>query len=303
MTHVLHLSYEVSARAKEIVSTISDPSLLEDPSTPQAKALEWIMLDDLETHPDPASQKLNPMIQRQILALFYYSTEGDNWLNNFSWLTSTSECEWYGCGCDHDGRVVSLTLDDNGLAGSIPEELFGLADLEKLDLSSNDLTGTISSGIGQLTSLTHLELGGNDFTGTIPEEIGSLSGLQHVDLSCNTIIGMIPDQIGDLVSLTLFKLHENRLTGIIPESVCENRNNSETPGLLETLTSDCGGPFPEVVCGCCSDCQAGTPRSKGGKGNKGGKGGKKTKSKAKSKKRSKKNRSDGGEAKTGNLFN
>ena len=281
MTHVLHLSYEVSVRAREIVSTISDPSLLDDPSTPQARAHEWTMKDGvIQTHPDPASQN-ETITQKYTLAVFYYSTDGDNWFRANDWLTSTSECDgWYGITCDHTGRIASLQLNDNNLAGNLPDELFSLtglqhvdlsrneftgtisdqigglvsltrlrmdfnaltgtlpdgfyslSNLEKLDLSRNHLAGSISSGIGQLTSLTHLELGGNAITGTIPEEIGSLSGLQHVDLSCNTIIGMIPDQIGDLVSLTLFKLHENELSGIIPESVCENRIDSDIPGLL-----------------------------------------------------------------------
>jgi Leucine-rich repeat (LRR) protein len=42
----------------------------------------------------------------------------------------------------------------NKLTGPIPEELFGLTNLEMLYLNSNKLTGTISTRIGDLNSLS-----------------------------------------------------------------------------------------------------------------------------------------------------
>mmetsp|Transcript_7981 Transcript_7981/g.10167 ORF Transcript_7981/g.10167 Transcript_7981/m.10167 type:complete len:503 (+) Transcript_7981:149-1657(+) len=138
-------SSERDVVALNILSDVSDVSLLMDRTTPQGKAFEWIL------HNDPL--RLSPadenFIQRFVLAVLYFSTGGGSWddcnapvnvndLNNcqpspFSssrgraWLTNSPECTWGGITCDHG--VTRIDLRGNGLSGTIPSELQYLTDL------------------------------------------------------------------------------------------------------------------------------------------------------------------------------
>ena len=56
-------------------------------------------------------------------------------------------------------------------------------------------------------------------------------------------------------------MSEDEFTGVMPEEVCALRNDTEPPGNLELLVTDCAGesenPEPEVICTCCSSCTGG----------------------------------------------
>ncbi|XP_074657174.1 uncharacterized protein LOC141910338 [Tubulanus polymorphus] len=52
------------------------------------------------------------------LKQLYTSTNGDNWYYNENWNNSSLNfCTWYGVGCDEEGHVLSLSLNDNNLTG------------------------------------------------------------------------------------------------------------------------------------------------------------------------------------------
>ena len=81
-----------------------------------------------------------------------------------------------------------ITLNDiafsgNYLTGTIPEELYNLSYLIRLDITSSLLTGTISTKIGNLTKLRGLYFGGSNFNGTLPTEIGNLEVLGKLIMS------------------------------------------------------------------------------------------------------------------------
>jgi hypothetical protein len=69
------------------MSSVSDPALFDDPTTPQARALEWITNEDAIVPtlcpnvegPGCKLDGLNPMVQRYALATFYFATNGDDW--------------------------------------------------------------------------------------------------------------------------------------------------------------------------------------------------------------------------------
>ena len=72
----------------KLLSTYYDPDLFQDPTTPQAKALDWIIHKDTMKPilcPDQIGVGCfwggdrNPLMQRYILATFYFATEGTNW--------------------------------------------------------------------------------------------------------------------------------------------------------------------------------------------------------------------------------
>ena len=164
---------------------------------------------------------------RDILMALYNATDGPNWVDNENWLTDAPVGEWYGVDTDASGRVVGLDLagqldEENqewtthGLAGSIPPELGGLANLETLSLGRNDLTGSIPSELGGLVNLRTLSLGRNDLTGSIPPELGELVNLETLSLRWNDLTGSIPPELGGLANLEALSLSVNALAGSIP---------------------------------------------------------------------------------------
>jgi len=111
---------------------------LQTPSTPKNDALYWLAANDnLGTYSDEKK------IQRYGLATLYYSTNGERWRRSEGWLSNSDECEWYSSfvngllcsispfkdfswcksSCSDNGSVVQLSLYDNNLEGTIPEEV------------------------------------------------------------------------------------------------------------------------------------------------------------------------------------
>jgi hypothetical protein len=119
------------------VLRVSDAAALSVPSSPQARALQWITdVDTLSLCPDDQN-----LIQRYVAAVFYYSTEGDNWtqcsapndLNDPSsisganadcnldikgggggskaWLSPVSECDWGAVRCEAIGTEQIEIID------------------------------------------------------------------------------------------------------------------------------------------------------------------------------------------------
>ena len=153
---------------------------------------------------------------RAALVALYNATDGANWANNTSWLSDDALRDWYGVSTDSNDRVLTLSLYNNQLTGTIPPELGDLSELDTLYLDGNALTGTIPTQLGQLSSLKLLFLDNNDLTGSIPTQLGQLSELQDLLLYRNALTGTIPTQLGQLTNLVRLMLYTNQLTGSIP---------------------------------------------------------------------------------------
>ena len=111
-------------------------------------------------------------------------------------------------------RVTDLRVTAP-LTGGMPQELFGLTNLEKLVLEG--LIGSIPAELGNLANLEVLQLGGNPLlTGSIPAELGNLANLEVLNLSDNRLTGSIPAELGNLPNLEVLDLRFNNLTGSIP---------------------------------------------------------------------------------------
>ena len=110
-----------------------------------------------------------------MLIALYEATGGNNWDDNTNWLVSTYPLDqWDGVETDDEGRVTSLDLSDNDLAGPIPEALGQLDSLKVLNLSSNRLTGPIPETLGQLENLQVLDLYNNELTGCVPSTLRAI---------------------------------------------------------------------------------------------------------------------------------
>ena len=130
---------------------------------------EW--LSGIATH--DTGTECGPLSERDILARLYDATGGRSWRNDDNWLTRAPLSDWYGVETV-DGQVSALRLSENGLAGTIPAELGGLAGLKVLELTDNDLAGRLPATLGRLGGLRSLALRGNRLAGRVPVELGSL---------------------------------------------------------------------------------------------------------------------------------
>ena len=111
---------------------------------PRVLALDWILhIDDMQLVFDDIN-----LYQRYALSVLAYTLDSRAWFHcgdpgeNYteisclvldgnstkefgSWLSSTSECTWFGVTCSDDGVVRGVDLNDNGLIGTLPHELNG----------------------------------------------------------------------------------------------------------------------------------------------------------------------------------
>jgi len=135
-----------------------------------------------------------------------------------------------------------------GLVGSIPETIGVTQNIEHLRLHNTSIGGTLPLGLFDLINLQTLDLSASSFSGTLPVEFGKLSNTTSILLYGNTFTGTIPDAFALLATLSSLELDGNELTGTMPEALC----NRTAQGFLDLreLTADCS----EVSCTCCDRC-------------------------------------------------
>lgn len=189
-----------------IAQNVSSPTQLEDPESPQHKALKWIVANTF-------SEVIS--LERYALACFYFSTDSPHEMEN--WMTNTSVCSWFGVKCNPQGKFIeALNLTNKEISGVIATEISYLDGLKVLDLRNNHLSGEIPNNFGRLSQLKELFLGFNYLSGTIPE---LATNLQVLYLHTNYFSGTIPETLCKIQALKGIALHENELTGEIPSCI------------------------------------------------------------------------------------
>ena len=258
---------------KSIINQVSGASTLNDKTSPQWLAFQWLdEQDSLTVCPDNGN-----VAQRYGLALFYFATNGDEWLTctrdgskscgGEPFLSGVHECKWGGITCGLANRVLNINLGSNNLQGVIPNEIKVFQNLTEFDADENSLVGTIPSSFGQLPNMNFLDLDSNSLVGPIPEELYDLTSLISLDLDSNMLSGTISTKIGQLTNLFIVQFDLNQLTGRIPTETGLLTNlgyftatGNSFSGLIpnelcgtpsEALVADCG------ICplnGCCTNC-------------------------------------------------
>ncbi|KAL4022445.1 hypothetical protein IC575_016178 [Cucumis melo] len=157
-------------------------------------------------------------------------------------------------------------LGSQGLAGTLPSQLFKLPYLDTLDLTLNYLAGEIPREWGS-TKLVNIYLFGNRLTGSIPEEIGNITTLKRLHLGSNQLSGSLPSTLGNLSKLRMLGLSSNNFTGELPVSlgmltnltyfqISDNNFEGEIPSFIHTWVnvytlgiqgSGLGGPIPYEI--------------------------------------------------------
>jgi hypothetical protein len=204
--------------------------LQEDHQSPQARAARWIGEADVWfTFPIPMEdeEQRRHFRQRYALATFYYGTGGEgSWVLRGGFLSDPHECYWRSQQwCDPSNtRVLRLYMPDNNLTGTIPEEIRGLEDLEKLVLDLNSITGPIPDGLYSLTNLTYVTIPHNRVSGTVSTLIGNLVNLLYWWTEDSNLTGTLPSEIGHLTRLDFFAMISASLTGTLPAELSSLSN-------------------------------------------------------------------------------
>jgi len=77
--------------------------------TPQVEALKWIT--NLDPLPNVCDGQTFEVSQMYVLAVFYYSTSGDDWNDNSMWVEQNQNvCDWYGIECNSNRNVLGIKL-------------------------------------------------------------------------------------------------------------------------------------------------------------------------------------------------
>nr|KJB34853.1 hypothetical protein B456_006G087900 [Gossypium raimondii] len=124
--------------------------------------------------------------------------------NRFGWNGDPcvpKEHPWSGADCHFDksgGKwfIDGLGLGNQGLRGSLPNEISKLHHLQSINLSGNSIHGVIPSSLGTVTSLETLDLSYNFLNGSIPESLGKLTALRRLNLNGNSLSGRVPSALG-----------------------------------------------------------------------------------------------------------
>ena len=94
------------------------------------------------------------------LAALHAAAGGDGWVDSEGWLRGVALARWHGVETDSLGRVATLDLAGNGLAGRLPAGLGDLAAMTALRVGDNALSGRLPR------TLLDLPLGELDYAGT-----------------------------------------------------------------------------------------------------------------------------------------
>nr|KAJ3418032.1 hypothetical protein HK105_000453 [Polyrhizophydium stewartii] len=137
---------------------------------------------------------------------------------------------------NREGRVVSIMMAGQGIAGPISSAIRGLEYLRVLSLADNLIT-ELPESIGDLPQLMQLDVHGNKLTrlplsitrltkltdllvhmnhiGYLPDDMGKMSGLTKLNFRANQI-RIIPPSIGNIEGLKILCIGENMITDLPP---------------------------------------------------------------------------------------
>ncbi|KAK3037703.1 hypothetical protein RJ639_031074 [Escallonia herrerae] len=187
-------------------------------------------------------------------------------LNTWNSSNPSSTCSWVGIKCLM-GRVVSLSLSNMNLYGSVSPVFPSLDKLTDLFLDGNNFTGEIK--LENLSSLRYLNISNNQFSGELDWNYSSLSDLEVFDAYNNNFTSFLPPGVSSLKKLMHLDLGGNYFYGKIPEtygnlrgleylSLAGNNLNGKIPGELGNLTN-----LKEIYLGYYNVFEGGIPREFG----------------------------------------
>jgi len=222
---------EFEGKLFNLLSPKTPEALLFDISTPQGMAFRFMLEDDGYSYSIEDGEDENVKLsERFALVTFFYATNGPQWVQNCSFLSSTDYCEWKVTNdvgtliglqeCDEQGHAGSIVLPDLNISGTIPPEIGYLTGVSDLSIARNPyLSGSLPGELFKLTLLEDIRIFGNSLTGILPAEIGDLTSLTYLAIQENNFIGALPTTIGNLVLLERWFADENEFSGPLPSEI------------------------------------------------------------------------------------
>lgn len=197
---------------------ISDINLLSDPSSPSYQALCWIVTKDTFAEGDGYKICDGTLLQRYVMALFYFSHR-----DAFSFHTFSNEhtCKWPGVKCNSNNQYIEeISLTNRELQGSIITEIGLLQSLKSIDFSSNNLLDAPFQSFGHLLNLNSINLSNNKLHGILdPTMFTSLRFLRSFNVSNNQIGEEIPREIFEPLQIQNITLANNLFVGTLPKDI------------------------------------------------------------------------------------
>ncbi|KAL4426099.1 hypothetical protein ABPG77_002685 [Micractinium sp. CCAP 211/92] len=214
-----------------------------------AALLLWLPLvaDCVGAQADAASTEAALLSLRDACSNWEQATEA---LPGAPWAAGTQPCgsapdsAWRGIQCSN-GTVVAVQLTGLGLAGTLPSNLAGLADLQALNLSGNAFRGSIPVSwmrTDTFPALLDADLSSNRLSGTLPLMLMLLAS-QRINVSACNFTGALPAAWRS-EELQLLDLSDNRLTGLLPSAWGE-KTTLPSLGQLYLTGNDIRGPIPD----------------------------------------------------------
>jgi hypothetical protein len=198
-------------------------------------ALRWIVSED------EISQGLSPsnprFLQRYVLAVFYFSLNGDSWNTcsrydkvcadgKTSWLMNNDECIWYTIDCN-DSKMVRALEFRKCAQSFIPDFVFTqkIANFLVLQVITKAST-KISSQLPYLVEFAEFHL---------------LTSIEWLSIPEMKIDGPILDYLLDMSVLETLRIPSNQFTGTIPESF---GSDHQYLSQLDLSGNNFNGPLP-----------------------------------------------------------
>lgn len=201
-------------------------------------------------------------LERNALIAFYNAMDGPNWKDNTNWCSDKPLDEWFGIETEAEGRVYKLEMRDNGLNGTIPDDITALSNLKNLTIQEG--TGIISNweALFRFKEMRDLSLGVSDRYSEDRDEyaswlvpmspaMGTMHNLRYLHLS--GVKGVIPDELFNLEELRTIHLQWYLTDSSLPSGFGKLKN-------LETLIIQSAhdrlfgksltGPIPEDLYDC-----------------------------------------------------
>ena len=172
-----------------------------DPTSPQSQAYQWIKGDPwVETH---TTERL---VQRYAMAVFYYSTNGDDWTHRGGGTTplfnlnrtAAAEVDYFassGAIKPPPADTRSRQLHHVGESQSVTSERWMTYETHECDWVSMAVLDGMEA-CNDEGQLEWLSLRNNGLVGTLPPEIGLLSNLKGLQIWKNSMQDFIPTEIG-----------------------------------------------------------------------------------------------------------
>lgn len=201
--------------------------------------------------------------------------EGNGRITNIEQLGELSSLEilWFGIGenwgmeYDHV-KTLMFAVPANfsnlknlkrlyltGVNADLPEELFGLENLEDLSIHYFNTGRPIQRGFGKLRNLKFLSLtsiredlfpGSNPLCGELPDEIFDLKNLETLDMGDTHVGGQLSPRIGELTKLKRLNLPSNQFSGPLPAELANLHVIDDVDGHIVLTRNLFSGKVPEA---------------------------------------------------------